>query len=232
MRWAILFPQIESELDCLRRGEANAHKIATRTFDAFRASRTLFPVADRLGYIERWLKSGEPWLQDVIVTYLRWQMDEHGDRVAELIEPFVGRGGQWTARLRYMMEVHDLSKSRRYFELFLRLLDDGTLDDARDRFASNGTFWSMLYGLSGKRPEWLAEVAARWLDRQVVRALATHVDGHPPRVQMDDLFGVDDVFEAARKAPHAFLTHILPAIVRAAESMRLKIRGRNCPKWF
>jgi len=35
---------------------------------------------------------------------------------------------------------------------------------------------------------------------------------------MDDLFGVDDVFEAARKAPHAFLTQILPAIVRAAEA--------------
>jgi hypothetical protein len=35
---------------------------------------------------------------------------------------------------------------------------------------------------------------------------------------MDDLFGVDDIFEAARKAPHAFLTHILPAVVRAAEA--------------
>jgi hypothetical protein len=54
------------------------------------------------------------------------------------------------------------------------------------RFASNGTFWSMLYGLSGKRPEWFAEVAARWLDRQVVRALATQVDGHLPSAQMDD----------------------------------------------
>ena len=88
----------------------------------------------------------------------------------ELIEPFVGRGGEWTGRLRYMMEVHDLGKSRRYFELFLRLLDDGTLDDARDRFASNGTFWSMLYGLSAKQPEWCAEVAAHWLDCQVVKA--------------------------------------------------------------
>jgi hypothetical protein len=38
------------------------------------------------------------------------------------------------------------------------------------RFASNGTFWSMLYGLSGKRPEWFAEVAARWLDRLIDRS--------------------------------------------------------------
>ncbi len=216
--WAILLPRIESELDCVRRGEVNADKIATRTFETFRASRTLFRVADRLGYIARWLNSGEPWLENVVVTYLRWQTDEHCDRVAELIEPFAGRGGEWTPRLRYMMEVHDLGKSRRYFELFLRLLDDGTLDDARDRFASNGTFWSMLGGLSEKRPDWCAEVAARWLDRQVARALANRVDDQSPSVSMDDDFGVDDLFESARKAPHGFLTHVLPSVVRAVEA--------------
>jgi hypothetical protein len=32
------------------------------------------------------------------------------------------------------------------------------------------------------------------------------------------LFGVDDAFEAVRKASHAFPAHILPAIVRAAEA--------------
>jgi hypothetical protein len=215
--WAILLPRIESELDCLRRGEINADKIATRTFYAFRASRTLFRVADRLGYIEHWLNSGEPWLENMVVTYLRWQIDEHGDRVAELIEPLVGRGGEWAGRLRYMIEAHDIASSRRYFELFLRLLDDGTLDDARDRFASNGTFWSMLHGLSEKRPEWFTEVAGRWLDRQIARALANQVD-RPPSVPLDDPLGVDGIFEAARKAPHAFLSHVLPSIVRAAEA--------------
>lgn len=196
--WEILHPRIESELDCVRRGEINADRIATRTFDAFRASRTLFRVADHLGYIARWLHSGEPWLENVVVTYLRWQTHEHSERAAELIEPFIGRGGEWTGRLRYMMEVHDLGKSRRYFELFLRLLDDGTLDNARDRFASNGTYWSMLGGLSDKRPDWCAEVAARWLDRQVARALASRVDDQSPSVSMDDEFGVDDLFESAR----------------------------------
>lgn len=216
--WAILLPRIESELDYLSRNETNPDKMATRAFQVFRASRTLFRVADRLGHIERWLHSGEPCLENVMVSNLRWQTHEHGDRVTELIEPFVGRGGEWTGRLRYMMEVHDLGKSRRYFELFLRLLDDGTLDDARDRFVSNGTFWSMLYGLSKERPEWCAEVAARWLDRQVAKALAARDDGHPARISMHDQAGVDDLFESARKAPHAFLTHVLPAVVRAVEA--------------
>jgi len=50
--WAILQPRIESEFDCLSRNETNPDKIATRVFEVFRASRTLFPVADRLGHIE------------------------------------------------------------------------------------------------------------------------------------------------------------------------------------
>jgi len=63
-----------------------------------------------------------------------------------------------------MMEVHDLGKSRPYFELFLRLLDDGTLDDARDRFRFRTVpFWSMLYSLSEKQADWCAEVPPGWL---------------------------------------------------------------------
>lgn len=227
--WAILLPRIESELDYLRRNEANPDKIATRAFEVFRASRTLFRVADRLGYIGRWLQSGESWLENVMVSYLRWQTHDHADRVTELIEPFVGRGGEWAGRLRYMMEVHDLGRSRRYFELFLRLLDDGTLDEARDRFVSNGTFWSMLYGLSASQPEWCAEVAARWLDRQVARALAAREESQPVSVETDDQAGVDDLFESARKAPHAFLAHVLPAVVRAAEAT-LFPQEKNFPR--
>lgn len=216
--WAIMLPRIESELDCLGREGTNPDKMAIRAFEVFRASRTLFCVADRLGYIDRWLHSGEPLLENFVVNYLRWQTHEHADRVTELIEPFVERGGEWPGRLRHLMEVHDIGKSRRYFEMFIRLLDNGTLDDARDRFVSNGTFWSMLYGLSQERPEWCAEVAAHWLDRQVVKALAAREEGQPARVEMYDQAGVHDLFESARKAPQAFLTHVLPAVVRTIEA--------------
>lgn len=216
--WAILLPRIESEFNYLRRNETNPNKIDTRVFGVVRASRTLFIVADRLGFIELWLHSGEKWLEDVMVSYLRWQTYEHGDRVSELIEPFIDHGGEWIDRLRYMMEGHDLEKSRRYFELFLRLLEVGTLDDARDRFVSNGTFWSMLYNLSEKQPEWCAEVAARWLDRQVVKALDAREEGQPAKVELRDDGGVRDLYESARKVPEVFLTHVLPSLVRAVEA--------------
>lgn len=130
--WDLLLPRIESELAVLCSDKRNRDKLASRTFDAFSASRSLFPVADGRGYVERWLNSADTAVANFTVTYLRWQLQEHGDRVAELIEPFAGGGGEWPLRLRYLMEGHDLEKSRRYFDLFLRLLDDGTLDDARD----------------------------------------------------------------------------------------------------
>ncbi|MGC3988750.1 MAG: hypothetical protein QM796_03490 [Chthoniobacteraceae bacterium] len=232
--WGILLQLIESELDHLRRNETNPVKIGTQALEVFRVSRDLFQIADRRGDIKRWLHSGEPWLENIMVSYLRWQTDQHGDRVTELIEPFVGRGGEWSGRLRFMMEVHDLGKSRRYFELFLRLLADGTLDDARDRFASNGTFWSMLYSLSERQPEWCAEVAACWLDRQVMKALTVRETGQPARVDMHDEAGVHDLFESARKAPQAFLRHVLPSIIQAVEAT-LVSDERELPRdslWF
>lgn len=217
-----LMPYLESEMEAQRKGVSNPDKIASRAWDAFFASRTLFTVGDRFGYVERWLHSREDWLEDRMTFYLRWQAESHGDRVVDLLEPFIGRGGKWNDRLRYIMEWVKLEKSRRFFDLFLRLLDDGTLDDARDRFASNGTFWSMLYGLAEKHPGRCAEVAAHWLDRQVAiaRSATSSEPKSPPK--LNDQFGVDDLFKSAKGAPKEFLKHVLPAILRASRAFANK----------
>jgi hypothetical protein len=214
---AVLMPFIDLEMDCRRRGAQNSDKIASRAFETFFHSASLFPVADKLGYISRWLNSGEERIEDLLTLYLRRHTDEHSDRISELVEPFVGRGEPWKLRLRHLMEWRSHDKGRKFFDLFLRLIDDGTLDEARDRFASNGTFWSMLHGLSESQPAWCAEVAAHWLERQVARGLAKKQEGWIP-VETSDEFGVDDLFESARREPKPFLVHVLPAIIRAAEA--------------
>jgi hypothetical protein len=43
--------------------------------------------------------SGESWLEDLMVVYFRWQIDAPADRVAELLEPFVGRESAAHCRL-------------------------------------------------------------------------------------------------------------------------------------
>jgi hypothetical protein len=215
-----LMPWIESELACRRTSQPNPDRLASRVFDSFFASSTLFGVADRLGLIQRWLQSSEAWLLDTMCLYLRRQADQHAERVAELLEPFVAGSGEWKPRLRYMMEGQHLGKSRRYFALFLRLLDAGTLDDARDRFASNGTFWSMLHGFAEERPAWCAELAAHWLDRRIAAAKSATGQQESPWSLLNDEFGVEDLFTSARNAPAAFLEHVLPAVIRAAEAFK------------
>jgi hypothetical protein len=213
--FGLLMPWIEGELACRGEARPNPDKLGSRIWDRFFLSRTLFKVADRAGFIDRWLKTGESWLQDTMALYLRWQLEVHADRVAELLEPFVEKEG-WRTRLRFMMEWGNLEKSRRFFDLFLCLLDNGTLDDAKDRFAANGTFWSMIHGLAEQRPDWCAELAARWLNRQVVLASASSESEASPRLRFDDDFGVNDLFTSARGNPVAYLENVLPAIISAS----------------
>ena len=231
----LLMPWIESEVSCRREGKPNPDKIASRIWDRFFSSTTLFVVADRLGLLSRWLESGESWLQDTAVLYLRWQASQHAERVAELLEPYAEHS-EWCTRLRYLMEGRNLEKSRRFFDLFLRLLENGTLDDARDRFASNGTFWSMLHPLAENRPAWCAELAARWLDRKV--SLATSAsEAEEDRLSLNDNFGVDDLFKSAEGDPATFLEYVLPAILRAVKAFAFDKddefpRDRLWPYWI
>ncbi len=211
----LLMPWIEKELSFRREGKQNTDKLASRIWDRFLSSRTLFIVADRMGLIQKWLDSGESWLQDTMVVYLRWQTKEHSERIAELLERFVGNL-EWGMRLRQMMEWGNLEKSRRFFDLFLRLLDNGTLDEAKDRSASNGTFWSMLYGLAEQQPEWCAELAARWLDRQVLLISGTPEAPNDLRSYFNDQGGSAELIDSAHSAPNAFLEDVMPAVLRAA----------------
>ncbi len=212
----LLMPLLESELTCRGEGTPNPNKTATRAWGAFFASDSLFRLADQRGQIERWLHSGDDSLENNMTFYLRFQMRLHGDRVAELLEPFVGRGGKWNDRLRFIMQWADLGDSRRFFELFLRLLDDGTLDEARGPIAVNSTFWSLLHGLDEKQPIWCAEAAAHWLNRKIAIAIASAAEGSLP--DLEDQFGVDNVLQSARGAPQEFLEQMLPAMLRAAEA--------------
>lgn len=213
----LLLPWMEAELSARREDQANSDKLGSRIWDAFFASRTLFAAADRTGLVEKWIRSDETLILDTVVLYLRWQLEQHGDRVAELLEPFAEQA-EWRDRLRYLMEGRNLDKSRRFFDFFLCLLKLGVLDDARDRIASNGTFWSMLHGFAEERPDWCAELASVWLERQIARTKATPSDGESVTTALSDSFGVDYLFQSAEGDPQAFVRFVLPAVLHAAKA--------------
>jgi hypothetical protein len=219
--WNLLEPWLNSQASAFASGQPNRDKFATLVWRHYFTSQSWFWPADKHGLIVKWLACKDDNLIDNAVNYLRFHQRQFGDKCAELLEPYVGAGSQWKNRLRFVVQWADHENSRRFFELFLRLIDDGTLDDAPGPIAVNSTFWSMLYGLSKARPAWVAEVIAHWLKRrlELIRAQKDAAGKTP----WGDLFkhdtsGSKEFHEAATKAPEAFVRNVLPVVLEITDA--------------
>ena len=217
VEWEVLNPFIRSEMESIVAQEVNKSKIASMAWRHFCGSRYLFPVADRHGMLADWIHTDSEPLLDRAVFYLRTHADDQGERVAELLSEFQAAGEGWKNRLRSLMESVSFARSRGMLDLFLRLLDSGVLDDARDRFATNGTFWSMLHGLHDEKPEWVCEVASHWLQRQMQLQADDEEKARSSDIFNDD-FGVELISTAATNAPKEFADEVLPTILKLAEA--------------
>jgi len=219
--WALLESWLQSVWAAVARGERSPDTFASLCWQHVFRSTPWFHLMDRRGLIAGWLASGNNGLIDMAVNYLRFHQRHASDRVAALLEPYVGQGGAWKEKLRYLMEWANHENSRRFFELFLQLIDNGTLDQARDSLAMNGTFWSMLYGLAKARPDWIPEVAAHWLRRRLAVVQQAQSDGQ--EIQWRDLFNHDDfgakpLHEAAETHPASFVQHVLPVVLDISDA--------------
>ena len=216
--WAIWETWIVPELDAIETGRANRDALSSLAWRRFFGSRPWFADIDRRGIIADWLAADSDAIADMAVNYL-WVHQRHSpERVAELLEPYAEQGGRWGPRLRSLMERAEYHTSRRFFDLFLRLLDNGTLDDARDRFVSNGTFGSMLYSLGEERPEWVSEVVAHRLRRLL--AIIRAAGGTPRGCALlgHDAFAAELLTKFAQRAPAALIEHVLPVVLEISDS--------------
>lgn len=175
-------------------------------------SPSWFALTVGKGIVARWL-AADACLANVAVNLLRVHARHAGDVVAELLEPYVDCGSEWPARLRSIVEWNAHTTSRRLFDLILRLIDNGALDDARAPMAANGTFWLMFHQTRKLRPGWVAEVIARWLRRRIA-VLAPESDAFT----QNNVFGRDDfahepMQNAATRAPHDFVKCVLPVVL-------------------
>ena len=151
------------------------------------------------------------------MNYIQFHQSHSGDRVADLLEPFEGRGGDWTQLFQSVMQFADLANSRRFFELFLRLIDDGTIDgDSRD-----STFWYNLHSLKNERADWIPEALSHWLLRRLSIIQEASVPGASPN--WNDLFNYYDsdskpIYDSATKFPEKFVQHVLPVILKISDA--------------
>ena len=233
--WDVLAPWIKSQLEVLSSGKPDPDKFTSLVWNRVFFSEQWFQIVDQKGLVAAWLSSEDDTLVNMGVNYVRFHQRNSGDRVGELLEPFVGKGGDWPQRFDHIVQMADLSNSRRFFDLFLRLIDDGTLDDLRDSFASNGTFWLLVGRVGEKRPEWIPEVLAHWLLRRFSIIQNTEDSGG----KLDwrswrnlfgyDGFGSEPICNSATKCPDKFVHQVLPVVLKITDETAYG-EGQDRPK--
>ena len=214
--WNVLAPWIESELEAIKNGTPNMDKFASLVWSRFFSSQSWFQIADKKGLLAEWLTSQNDNLINTGVNYVQNHLKYSGDKLSELLEPFIGRGGGWPERFQSVMQFADLANSRRFFELFLQLIDDGTLDDD----STDSMFWYNLDSLTTARPDWIPEVLSHWLLRRLSIIRKAVANGRSSAWR--DLFthsdsGADYISKAATKVPDAFVQHVLPVILEISD---------------
>ena len=212
--WDVLAPWIESELQSIKSGQPNPDKFASLVWNRFFFSQSWFQIADRKGLIADWLASENDHLVDRGVNYVRFHQEHSGDRVAELLEPFLEKGGDWPRRFNEVMQFADPSNSRRFFDLFLTLIDNGTLDDTD----TNSNFGLVSHRLEQARPDWIPEAVAHWLQRRV--SIIRKTGGDNPNwsnLFRSDQSNAKQICDSASKTPEAFARHVLPVVLKIAD---------------
>ncbi len=216
--WAIWTEWNGPEIEAITEGQPNRDKISSMAWRHFFSSRNWFSVAEECGAVAEWLTAKSDFLADMAVRYLRVHQRHAPDRTAALLEPYADRGGEWPRRLQFFVQRIGPRRSRRLFELFLRLVDNGVLDRVEDESSSEIAFWDGLYGMEKEHPQWVAELLAHKLRR---RLLFLAADGKA--LGHRGLLGYNRVAEgmfqhSAKRAASAFAEFVLPAVLEVSDA--------------
>lgn len=180
-----------------------------------------FDLLHELGVWRAWLGGGEKE-RDRAITLLAMPevTTSRHDEVAKLLLPLTD-DPEWHGRLTW--HVCRVSILRGELQrLFLRMLQDGQLDDARPGIAMNDDFWSLLYADATAEPAFTAEAIAVWMARrvgiaQVPTATPDEASDRPWPDDHSQAVG-HVVLESADRAPEAFVRFVLPAMAAAIEA--------------
>lgn len=212
--WEMWIGLIAPHLEAVRTNQSDDLTVRL-AWKHFYSSSRLFEQALETGLVSKWLKSDSDAIVDMGLSYLRAHEEHFSSEAAGLLAPFVGRSERWNERLMWFMQLVSLNSSRQMFDLFLRLLADGTLDKARGPVAVNSTFWNLTYSLAEKNPARVCEIVSGWLARQVEVARASDTDKHFISFAYD-AFAEKPISEAAKRTPLDFVRLILPVVLSIA----------------
>ncbi len=231
LNWLASLPHpLKEEWDILTfftRGDLSDPLIGT-IWQTLYGSASWFLLLDFLGLIQEWLADQDGSLVNRAIWLLSGVQRQAPDQVAERLEPYISDEG-WHQRLENVMVWADVSAGRRFFELFLRLLEAGVLDRARGPIAVNSDFWSLLYSLPQKHPSWACEAIALYFLRRLELSLEAGQPNPfdstsgtiPDSPQLDpNLFN-----DSAKGAPETFVNLVLPFMLRVMRLTAIENSG-------
>ncbi|MBK7780585.1 MAG: ATP-binding protein [Ardenticatenia bacterium] len=177
-----------------------------------------FDLLDGEKVWSRWLEADEPR-----VTWTVWLMTRpeimrnRSSRVAQLLADHSDSTEPWKQRLRAIMTKCEVYHSRDMMDLFLRLIDDGSLDGARPEFAVNDDWWSVLHSMARDQPDMAAEAIAHWIDRQLQLWQSDEERGRRPEGFDYSAVGPSVIVDTAKDS-RAYAVNLLPRILAAAKA--------------
>ncbi|MDQ3273687.1 MAG: NB-ARC domain-containing protein [Actinomycetota bacterium] len=211
----IVLRQLDADADDWRTIEPLAFGDNTRgqRLVVLLSSPQWFDAADTAGRWEALL--ADPSTVDAAAQQLVVAARQRPERVATLVRPHVGTSDAWRLRLRALVQW---SLGPALVDLAVELVGCGDLDDIRGPIAVNSDFWSIVYGLLDDDPAGAARLIGAHLRRSLVRAGAEG-SGDPfvsEHLSTHSAGGDSTISEVAAAAPAAFITEVLPFVVRVA----------------
>ena len=196
--------------------EQQAEPLRPHILGSIRNREAWFDLLDRTGVVRSWLASECADDRDRALYLLRAPrvFEFRSAEAASLLRTLIGGSDADRHRLLAAMSWGDAYHSREMMDLFLDLIDDGTLDGARG-FGMNGDWWGLLYQMARTRPDYCSEAIGHWLDRQYVLAGAPGHGGFDEPGRWSDL-SEDIIKSAAEGAPLAFALELTPRAAQAA----------------
>ena len=187
-----------------------------------------FQLADSLGLVQRWLDDPDESFVDRAVSILNVVQKEMPDRVADIVEPYVGKSERWNSRLRHLALWGDWSQSRRYLELVFQLIDAGVLDDVQGALGTRSDFWSHPYRFQSNHPSWGCEAVGHYLNRRrrlSLKAGQPNPFDYKEGAIADSQFAENTLKELAGNAPESFVREVMPFMQAVIEDCASQERG-------
>ena len=216
--WAVWKEWIDPELQAIKDSRESPCELSTLAWRHFFGSRSWFTFAERSGTVGDWLAVESDSLADIAVRYLRVHQRQAPERTTALLEPYVDRGGEWPRRLRFFVQRIGRRKSVRLFEFFLRLIDNGTLDQVGGGPSPEITVWDSVHGMQEEHPQWVAELLAHQLRRQLVLLPADRTTSSISGLLGHDPAAKNMLRLSAEGAPSAFVEYVLPAVLELSDA--------------